>query len=790
MLMNSYAPADDLDAALDRQKKDWLEGSRPTVSDLLRDSSLPSSHDVLLDLIYNEIVVREELGESPSLEEYIAQYPHLERDLRLHFEVHRAVQDELLASTFEDGLGASTRENSSQSGTPGSNLGGYEIVGELGRGGMGIVYRARHRRLKRFVAIKMIQPDRRPSTRELARFRCESEAIARLHHPNIVQIFEVGEENGSPYLALELAEGGTLQQRLQDLPYEPRAAAGLIEFLARALQHAHENHIVHCDLKPANVLFVGDGTPKITDFGLAKLLKREGDEPRDATRPGDPAGTPRYMSPEQASGQSGKVGPTTDVYGLGTLLYEAMTGRAPFVAPGVVETLDKIRNEEPLPPRRLQKNIPRDLETICLKCLQKDPVKRYHSARELAEDLERFLKSEPIEARRTPLLEQGWMWCKRHPAWATGIGAGSLVAASLLGFLVAWEISERSRIASLRTEIAALVNEGQMDLIQGNERVAKERFQAALSKVQAEPALRDHELGVRGWLDHSHRLSNNPIGSERQAPPRFEDRRDDAFVLALLSDPARPETVLAANEGIVNSLEFTTEGDPAWRLDREMLLILQADLAMRGKDSAKALTHLNGKETPSTRLGFLRRAQIRDTLQQTSEATTDRKKAEDLVPQIALESLFSGLKNAYSRNLDGAIRDFDQVLLEQPDHFLARLLQAICFLQAKRPQEAKVALTACIGQRPTFVWSHLCRAQANLQLGDMVASAQDLFTASQIRRNDTARDRIQETSLALREAIGKLSAPHQNDIWNSTITTEKGRLTLREVGFFHKTNGG
>ena len=269
------AMQDVLDRVLDRQKQAWLDGARPSVDDLLRDSALPSDPETMLDLLYNEILVREELDEAPSLDEYVSRYPQLGDDLKLHFEVHRAVRDNLVLETRrmpESGAVVDPDPWAAGGNAPAD----YEIVGELGRGGMGIVYKARHRRLKRFIALKTFHPGRLPSRRELARFGAEARAVARLQHPNIVQIFEVGQERGKPFLALEFAEQGTLAQKIREMPLTPRDAAELLASLADAVQHAHEQNIVHRDLKPANVLFTRDGTPKITDFGLAKLLEPDG----------------------------------------------------------------------------------------------------------------------------------------------------------------------------------------------------------------------------------------------------------------------------------------------------------------------------------------------------------------------------------------------------------------------------------------------------------------------------------------------------------------------------------
>jgi WD40 repeat protein len=307
---------------------------------------------------------------------------------------------------------------------------GYEILGELGRGGMGVVYEARQKTLGRLVALKMVLVGGHAGPDERARFRTEAEAIARLQHPNIVQIHEVGEYAGLPFLCLEFCPGGSLDRKLAGTPLPPRQAAALAETLARAMAAAHAKGVVHRDLKPANVLLAEDGTPKITDFGLAKQVGAA-----RQTASGAVLGTPSYMAPEQTGSRREEIGPAADVYALGAILYELLTGRPPFRATTPVDTVLQVLHDEPVRPRQLQPKVPRDLETICLKCLQKDPRKRYAGASALADDLARFLQDQPILARPVGKLERTARWCRRNPGVAgllAVVGACVVVAALLL----------------------------------------------------------------------------------------------------------------------------------------------------------------------------------------------------------------------------------------------------------------------------------------------------------------------------------------------------------------------
>jgi serine/threonine-protein kinase len=321
------------------------------------------------------------------------------------------------------------------------NIPGYEVETVLGRGGMGIVFRARHVRLNRLVALKMVLAGAYAGPSERLRFQREAEAVAGLRHPNIVQIHDIGDSDGRPYFTMEYVEGGSLAQKLAGAPQPAGAAASLLAALASAVQAAHACGIVHRDLKPANVLLAADGTPKVSDFGLARRLDGE----IALTRTGVAIGTPSYMAPEQARGQR-LAGPAVDVYALGAILYEMLTGRPPFRAETAAETIQQVISQDPVPPSRLNTTVPRDLETICLKCLRKEPALRFVAAAALAEDLRRFLRGEAIAARPEGRLARLARHVRRRPALSAALTVVILLTVALVGG-GAWTLSDREATA-------------------------------------------------------------------------------------------------------------------------------------------------------------------------------------------------------------------------------------------------------------------------------------------------------------------------------------------------------
>ncbi len=368
---------------------------------------------------------------------------------------------------------------------------GYQIIEEIGRGGMGVVYKARHVRLDRLVALKMILAGAHASADQIARFHIEARAVAQIQHPGIVQIHEDGDHEGLPYFSLEFVPGGSLAQFIGGKPQPPRAAAAMVMELCRAMAVAHAAGIVHRDLKPANVLLTNDGKPKITDFGLAKQM--EGDSHQ--TRTGAIMGTPSYMAPEQAWGQTHQIGPLSDQYALGVILYEMLVGRPPFQGATAIETIELARNQEPVPPTRLQPKVPKDLETICLKALQKDPAKRFPDAAAMAADLRSFLDGEPIVARPVGAPERLWRWCKRNPRVA-----GLAAAVMLMGFAItAGSAAFAASLKSLNGQLAKSYREAEKarETAQTNESAAIEARNEAIAATKAEAMAREQEKQAR-----------------------------------------------------------------------------------------------------------------------------------------------------------------------------------------------------------------------------------------------------------------------------------------------------
>jgi WD40 repeat protein len=534
---------------VERFEDAWGRGERPALEDYLPPGG-SERRAALRELAHTELEYRLKGGEAAGAEEYLGRFAELADDPtaalgliaaedRLLRQLGRGrppeeylrrfprYRDELAARLLLTATAGASHGDSHPAPFPagatvrvgpptGPDSGprypavpGYEVVKELGRGGMGVVYLARQTSLGRLVALKMIRAGAGADPEEMERFRFEAEAVARLQHPNVVQVHEVGAHGGLPYFSLEYVEGGSLAQRLAGTPMEARAAAELVEVLARAVGAAHDRGILHRDLKPANVLLTADGQPKVTDFGLAKRL--DGDMGR--TQTGAVLGTPSYMAPEQADGRAREVGPACDVYALGAVLYECLTGRPPFRAASLRETLEQVCTRDPAAPRDLNPAVPRDLETICLKALAKEPARRYPSAAALADDLRRFLRGEPIAARRVGPTERLLLWARRRPAVAAVCALGPLLAVLGPGAVVVtglWQRAEHERgvAQQARDDLRAARDDLQgakdrLEVVLTSEQTAKGKAEELARELRLSRYFRNVDLAHREWqADH------------------------------------------------------------------------------------------------------------------------------------------------------------------------------------------------------------------------------------------------------------------------------------------------
>jgi eukaryotic-like serine/threonine-protein kinase len=641
---------------------------------------------------------------------------------------------------------------------------GYELLAKLGEGGMGVVYKARQRRLNRLVALKMIRGDGRASEVQLNRFRIEAEAVAQLHHPNIVQIFEIGDVAGLPYFSLELLEGGGLDSKLAGTPRPAREAAELVFALCSAIEAAHEAQIIHRDLKPANVVLAADGTPKITDFGLAKRLEEEDSQ----TRTGDVMGSPSYMSPEQAKGQGHLVGPASDIYSLGAILYEMLTGRPPFRGTSAWDTVRQVAEVEPVSPTSLQPRVPRDLETIALKCLAKEPGRRYATAREMGEDLRRYLAGEPILARRIPFWERGLKWVRRRPATATLSAVATAAVIGTVWGLIWWDQYRKDQKQAEADRVLTLVLESREKLSEGRERfnnrdlvAAQDLFADVKEELDREPesTLSDHEIAklrtdASGYLDRVNeglRSRDRRVTFEKKLG-RFLKLKDQVLFLDTSFDGLQqaglerdPE---ASGRKALEALElFTKDEDDGSRslvplpaeataIERsdvvsgsyEMLLVLAEAKAHRASvadpkvRAAQALHLLDSAprldpNLPMTRAYHSRRAELLELQQDEAGARQERALLAGIKPGNGFDRYLHGLELYKKGRIGEAISEFQAASEQSSEPFWPRALMAISCVRSGRPAEARIVLDECVRERPDLAWLYLLRGYTLGQLG-------------------------------------------------------------------------
>jgi tetratricopeptide (TPR) repeat protein/tRNA A-37 threonylcarbamoyl transferase component Bud32 len=671
----------------------------------------------------------------------------------------------------------SVAEALEESASHGPKVAGYEILGELGRGGMGVVYKARQKKLNRVVALKMVLAGAQAGERQLARFQTEAEAVAQLQHPNIVQIFEVGDHDGLPFFSLEFIDGDSLAHKISGKPRPPLEAAATVELLARGMAVAHDRGIIHRDLKPANILLTAAGVPKISDFGLAKRLEDDSSQ----TKHGTLLGTPSYMAPEQARGDTADVGPLSDLYALGAILYELLTGRPPFVGATMMETVLQVRSQDPVPPTRLQPKCPRDLETICLKCLQKEPNKRYAHCQALVDDLRHFLDGEPIKARPVGRIERAWRWCRRNPR----IAALSAVVGGLLLALTAALVVVGVRFGMEREAVADTRKVAGERLERATEAIAAGNFQRARDLLYwSDPLLVSHPdlAEMRSGLDtlkaqvdtyaEFRQLLDNArfaswFGSLQQ---RKEGEKYGRQLLALYDDVEGRTGKGAAGLPPLNAEQEQLFKEDVFEAFLTAALVAQ-QLAKGGGEAAErqaaqqGIDWLNRAEQilPGTRALYVNRAQFYGTLGNREADKADLERAKAILPASAVDHFWHGfanhLRGEEARRKNDAkaaqecyrleIAEYAAFLQLRPDHFWGYFNWAVCHAQLVEAHDLHddlVRFTVCIRLRPDLPWPYNNRGTIHLNLKEYDLAVAD-FTAA-LERNDQYAEAYANRGLA------------------------------------------
>jgi serine/threonine protein kinase/lipoprotein NlpI len=639
-------------------------------------------------------------------------------------------------------------------GGPPSALAEYEILSELGRGGMGVVYKARHRQLKRLVALKMILEGPRSRPEQRARFAREAEAVARLQHPQIVQIYEFGAADRCPFVALEFVDGPNLSQHLAGRSLPIPEAAQLASSLARTMHYAHQQGIIHRDLKPANILLAsqerrGEGqgpdtplrlsaldspplTPKITDFGLAKQLDRT----KDQTRSGAIVGTPNYMAPEQAGGRRRQIGPHTDVFALGAILYEMLTGRPPFDAETVWDTLMQVVSVEPIPPSHLRPEVPRPLEVICLKALAKDINRRYATAAALADDLDRFLHGKSVCARSPGRVGNALRRWRRRPVFLAGLLLAGLGASSL-----AYQVwaGHRHQQHVIETSLA----DGQEQIGTQQYAAAVRTLSRALELARTGPGGRDQAAALAAQLQQARR------GQAAQELHQLADRL--RFLLDVDALPAEQVKTLESLCGRIwdaraplvepSGAQLRPAMEAQIRIDLIDLALIWTELRTRPVfdrpvDSARqqalaVLTDVENHLGPTPVL-LWQRQQLAEALGLSDLARQSGARAGESSPSTAWEHYTLGRSLLRAGQTDGAAAAFERAVEREPQGFWPNFYRGACAYRRERYRDALNALSICVALAPRLAEGYYNRALVHTALNEPDAALRDYSRALQL----------------------------------------------------------
>ncbi len=624
---------------------------------------------------------------------------------------------------------------------------GYEILGELGRGGMGVVYRARQLGLNRMVALKMVL-NSQASESELERFRLEARSVATAQHPNIVGVFDVGEFNGLPYMALEFVEGGPLDNRLKGEPQDPQFTAKVMEQVCRAMAHAHSLKIIHRDLKPANVLLTREDLPKVTDFGLAKELDAEDGH----TRTGSIMGTPSYMPPEQAEGKAKELTAVADIYSLGAILYEFLTGRPPFKGRTLLETLEHVRKKDPVAPLDLNPTTPIDLQTIALKALEKDPEKRYQTATEMAEDLAAFGRGDPIKARPITRWQKTVKWARRNKALASLAGlAAAFVAVLLTGSIAlnaAYGAAERNRLAVQR-QVEGARDQGR-DALQAarvaiSERKfddARDRLESGLAAISA--AGSGHEEAANDLNDLKGELDTLLVEAKQhlatdQLVADFGKAHDDALFAHVNQVGAEPTALRANIRSNVSKAFSVVKLDPTGekpqpvfdqyfrqeaqdqiraRCGELMVILADAEFDEGNPQGAKKYLELGKNLLPIDRLYHQKLSYY---LQKTDQDAGRREAglAKEGKASTAIEWFLIGDEHFKAKEYSKAADAFQEALVLDPRHFWSQYFLAVTALNREQWEAAHSGFMVARSIQPDFPYCDVMLAVCEAKLGDM-----------------------------------------------------------------------